>query len=225
MQLLHLEMLLVSLCKMIEVKNAKLIVGDATLFENLSFIVKEGSMVGLSGPSGSGKTTLLKSFMGFTTLNDGILSFDGEPITPTTSEYFRRYTAYIPQDTVFPYTTVQELVKLPFSLKANAHLSFSRELLFREWDMLDLSPTLYEKKTEEISGGERQRIMLSLCGLLEKRIILVDEPTSALDERTTALVGEYLKRFTIRGAAILAVSHSPVFLQYCHQIVQLRNNE
>ena len=206
---------------MIEVKNAKLIVGEATLFKDLSFIVNEGSMVGLSGPSGSGKTTLLKAFMGFAKLDDGILSFDGEPITPTTSEYFRKYTAYIPQDTTFPCTTVQELVRTPFALKTNGHLPFSRELLFREWDMLDLSPTLYDKKTDEISGGERQRIMLSLCGLLEKRIMLIDEPTSALDERATELVGEYLKRFTVRGAAILTVSHSPMFLQYCHKVVHI----
>ena len=50
---------------MIEVKNAKLIIEKNTLFEDLSFIVNEGTMLGLSGPSGSGKTTLLKSFMGF----------------------------------------------------------------------------------------------------------------------------------------------------------------
>ncbi len=206
---------------MIEVKNAKLIIEKNTLFEDLSFIVNEGTMLGLSGPSGSGKTTLLKSFMGFAKLSDGILSFDGEPITPTTTEYFRKYTAYVPQDTVFSYSTVQELVNQPFKIKANAHLSFSRELLFREWDKLDLSPTLYDKKTEELSGGERQRIMLSLCGLLEKRIMLIDEPTSALDEKATELVGEYLKGFTVRGAAVLAVSHSQMFLQYCHKVVNI----
>ena len=206
---------------MLEIKDGRLSAGERLLFSNLSLRIDNGSICCLMGESGCGKTSLLKAVMGFHQLNEGVISIDGELLTPSSAESFRKSTAYLPQELSLPTEWVSEMVSMPFSLKQNKSVSFSTDLLFHEWELLGLSPHLYEKKVRELSGGERQRIMLSLCGMLSKTLILADEPTSALDSESTLRVASYLRRQADRGAAILVVSHDRDFSRQCDTIVTL----
>ena len=87
--------------------------------------------------------------------------------------------AYMPQELSFPCTTVKEMVTLPFGLRANAGVQFSKDVMMDEWKKLELEEELYEKNVSEISGGQRQRMMLATTRMLDKKFILLDEPTSA----------------------------------------------
>ena len=72
-----------------------------------------------------------------------------------------------------------------------------------------------------MSGGERQRIMLSMVGMLDKKVVLVDEPTSALDVDSSLLVAGYLQGLAKRGTAIIAVSHDRAFAGQCDKTLML----
>lgn len=93
-----------------------------------------------------------------------------------------------------------------------------------QWVRLRLDETLYDKRMAEVSGGERQRIMLSMAGLLDKKVLLVDEPTSALDVDSALLVAGYLQSLAKRGAAIIAVSHDRTFAGQCDKTLMLKLN-
>lgn len=200
---------------MLEIKNARLSANGKPLFENLSLTVPNGSICCITGESGCGKTSLLRTILGFQCLDEGFVSIDGELLTPSSAETFRKDTAYLPQELSLPAEWVSEMVAFPFQLRQNKGGAFTKQRLFEEWQLLGLSPELYDRKTSELSGGERQRAMLAVCGLLGKHLVLVDEPTSALDGNASTLVANYLRRLATKGAAIVAVSHDMQFAATC----------
>ena len=204
---------------MLEIKNVKIKFGDKTLLGGLSFSAEDGQVVCICGDSGYGKTSLLRAILGFLPLEEGHVSIDGELLTPAAAGEFRKFMAYVPQDLAMPMETVEEMVKMPFALKANISTPFSKKRLMEEWQKLDLDSELYDKKVSELSGGQRQRIIISTLGLLQKPIVLADEPTSALDAHTTALVLNYLKALASKGATVITVSHDPAFANGCDKKV------
>ncbi len=200
---------------MLEIRNARLSTNGKPLFENLSLTVANGSICCITGESGCGKTSLLRTILGFQCLEEGFVSIDGELLTPSSAETFRKDTAYLPQDLSLPAEWVSEMVAYLFQLRLNRNISFTKQRLFEEWQLLGLPRELYDRKTGELSGGERQRAMLAVCGLLDKRLVLVDEPTSALDGSASALVASYLRRLASKGAAVVAVSHDMQLASTC----------
>lgn len=204
---------------MLEIKNVKIKFGDKTLLGGLSLSAEDGQVVCISGDSGCGKTSLLRAILGFLPLEEGHVSIDGELLTPAAAGEFRKFMAYVPQDLAMPMETVEEMVKMPFAIKANVSTPFSKKRLMEEWQKLDLDSELYDKKVSELSGGQRQRIIISTLGLLQKPIVLADEPTSALDAHTTALVLNYLKALASKGATVITVSHDPAFANGCDKKV------
>ncbi len=206
---------------MIEVNKASVRMDDRQLFAGLSLAVGEGQMVCVTGGSGCGKTTLWRAVLGFVPLSEGHISIYGELLTPSSAVEFRKRMSYLPQELAFPVESVREMVALPFGLKANRNLLFSKDRLMEEWGLLGLDTGLYDKKVTEISGGQRQRIALSVCGLLRKPIFIADEPTSALDEHSAALVAGYIRDMASRGCAALLVSHDTAFAEACDRRITM----
>ena len=205
----------------VEMKDASLAVEGKNLVHNLSFVVSGGEMLCVMGESGCGKTTLLRCILGFQPLDEGAVSIGGTELTPLSAEYMRSMMAYIPQEMNLPCNTVAELVALPYQLRVNRDKRFSKEALMDQWQRLRLDETLYGKQLSEVSGGERQRIMLSMVGMLDKKVVLVDEPTSALDVESSLLVAGYLQGLAKRGTAIIAVSHDRAFAGQCDKTLML----
>lgn len=205
----------------VEMKDASLALEGKNLFHNLSFVVSGGEMLCVMGESGCGKTTLLRCILGFQPLDEGAVSIGGTELTPLSAEYMRSMMAYIPQEMNLPCNTVAELVALPYQLRVNRDKRFSKEALMDQWQRLRLDEALYGKQLAEVSGGERQRIMLSMVGMLDKKVVLVDEPTSALDVENSLLVAGYLQGLAKRGTAIIAVSHDRAFAGQCDKTLML----
>ena len=205
----------------VEMKDASLALEGKNLFHNLSFVVSGGEMLCVMGESGCGKTTLLRCILGFQPLDEGAVSIGGTELTPLSAEYMRSMMAYIPQEMNRPCNTVAELGALPYQLRVNRDKRFSKEALMDQWQRLRLDEALYGKQLAEVSGGERQRIMLSMVGMLDKKVVLVDEPTSALDVESSLLVAGYLQGLAKRGTAIIAVSHDRAFAGQCDKTLML----
>lgn len=129
--------------------------------------------------------------------------------------------SYIPQELALPSEWVRDMVRLPFGLKANRDVTFSKDKLMEEWGRLGLAQELYDKKVTELSGGERQRVMLSVAGMLGRPILLADEPTSALDAGSSDLVAEYLCGQASRGCTVVVVTHDVRLADCCDMTVNL----
>lgn len=206
---------------MLEVKNICLSLGGKQLFDSLSFSVSAGEMLCITGVSGCGKTSLLNTIMGFMPLDSGFISIDGEQVTAESANLFRKMMAYLPQDLSFPCTKVSELVTLPFSLSACGEVKFSKDKMIEQWNKLDLQEDLFDKNISEISGGQRQRMMIATTCMLNRKILLFDEPTSALDEQSTIMVANYIAEAANNGATVIVVSHNALFASRCTKTISL----
>ena len=115
---------------MLQIDNACIAFGEDILFSEFCMRLNKGETACIAGQSGRGKTSLLNAIMGFVPLRKGKIKVGGILLEPTTIDAIRRHIAWIPQELALPSEWVKEMISLPFALKANRHISFSKEKLF-----------------------------------------------------------------------------------------------
>ncbi len=206
---------------MLQINNASIAFNSEVLFSGLNLKLNCGETACIVGQSGCGKTSLLNAVMGFVPLNEGTIQIENTLLNKTTVDIIRRKIAWIPQELSLPFEWVKEMVTLPFDLKINRSIPFSKETLYEYFDELGLDHELYFKRVNEISGGQRQRIMLSVAAMLNKPLIIIDEPTSALDAGSRDKVLDFFHKQAGKGAVVLAVSHDKDFANGCQYIIEL----
>lgn len=194
---------------MISFNNCSFIYKDKLLINNLSFNINRGDKYVLYGPSGSGKSTIINAILGFERPNNGDIIVDGRQCNNDNFAYIRSITSYLPQDISLPYTTVKELIYSPFEFKINKHNTPTNQEIFYYFKKLGLNENLLNANINEISGGEKQRILLATTILLKKPILLLDEPTSALDAKSILMTIDTLK--SLSKTTMLAISHDEMF--------------
>ena len=206
---------------MLHIEDASISYGHGALFSNLNLDLNAGDMFCITGESGKGKTSLLNAVLGFVPLTVGKIEVSGLLLNRENIDSLRKCIAWIPQELSIPCEWVLEMVQLPFKLRANRTIKFSKEILLAYFDALGLEHDLLKRRVTEISGGQRQRIMIAVTAMLNKPLMIIDEPTSALDATSVDKVICFLKEQTQKGTAILAVTHDPVFAESCNKCIFL----
>ncbi len=171
--------------------------GDRLLFENMSFDLPAGGIVGIIGPNGAGKTTLFKMIVGKEKPDSGTITI-GETVR----------LAYVDQDrdTLDPNKTVWEVISGSLDTIRLGKLDVNSRAYVARFNFLG---TDQQKKVTALSGGERNRVHLA-CLLKEgANVLLLDEPTNDLDVNTMRALEEALEAF---GGCAVVVSHDRWFL-------------
>lgn len=183
--------------KVIEAQNISKAFGDKLLYENLSFTLPQGGIVGIIGPNGAGKTTLFRMIMNQEKPDSGLFEV-GE--TVKISYVDQSHSGIDPKKTVFEaISNGDEWIEIG-KLKMNSRSYVSR-FNFQGADQ--------QKKVENLSGGERNRLHLALTLREEANVLLLDEPTNDLDINTIRALEEALDNFA--GCAVI-ISHDRWFL-------------
>ncbi len=181
----------------IEAVNVSKAFGDKLLFEDLSFALPPGGIVGVIGPNGAGKTTLFRMIMGLQNPDNGEFKV-GETVK----------VGYVDQAHVEidPEKTVWEVISEGNEqLQMGGKLINSRAYVSR----FNFSGTDQSKKAGVLSGGERNRLHLALTLKSEANVLLLDEPTNDIDVNTLRALEEGLEQFA--GCAVI-ISHDRWFL-------------
>lgn len=207
---------------MLQIENASIAYNNVVLFSRFNLQLNRGEIASISGPSGCGKTSLLNAILGFTPLKEGSIILNGILLEKGSIDLIRKQIAWIPQELALPLEWVKEMIQLPFGLKANRNTPFSESRLFACFEDLGLEKELYHKRVNEVSGGQRQRMMIAVASMIGKPLIIVDEPTSSLDPCSTGKVLSFFRRQTEKGSAVLAVSHDKVFAEGCDQHILMK---
>lgn len=173
----------------------------------------------LKGASGSGKSTVLKLILGFIRPQKGEIRYRGNKLNIGLNKKLRTRTAWLPPEVELGEGTVQEVIRFPFGFDANASAVPDDEQILNLFDRLNLERDLFVKPFRDLSTGQRQRVGLILCVLLDKPLILLDEPTSALDAESTERVVDLLLNSGKR--TVISTSHDPVWLEHADQMYEL----
>lgn len=182
-----------------------------TIIGNFSETITKGEHICLMGKSGAGKSSLLTSVIGFNFPDKGNIKVDRQTVNPENISRIRSNVSWVPQELNLPYESVKESIMAPYNLKVNKHLIFNEQIMFELFEKLDLDSKVYKQRMQNISGGERQRLMLISAIMLKRSILLLDEPTSALDNTSSLKLTELLR--SLKGITILAVTHDNDFAQ------------
>lgn len=198
--------------------------GDKAVLESVSFQVEEGQMLSILGPNGVGKTTLFKSMLGLLKPMSGRVLVDGEDISQWSNKKKAQYIGYIPQSHVppFPYTVIQVVVMGcianlgRFASPNEQDYEFARRIL-DSLGVLHLQDRVYT----EISGGERQMVLIARALVQQPRILLMDEPTANLDYGNQARTLDLVNALANTGMIVVMTTHSPDHTFLCNTQVAL----
>jgi len=181
---------------------------DAT--SDVSFEARRGAVTAVVGPNGSGKSTLVRALIRRVPVASGSIRLEQTPIHDVARDELARRVAVVTQreDLAFP-TTVDEYVALGrFPHLGMWHAATDRDTQAHEHAMQRAGvETLRDRRTDELSGGEWQRVRLARALTQGGEALVLDEPTSYLDIAHEMAVFEMLSGLARDGQAVLLVSH------------------
>lgn len=185
---------------------------ERPIFRNISFSVSQGEVLCLLGPNGAGKSTLIRCLNRLLPLSSGTVYLDGQDISRLSRRQIAKKIAYVPQSHIpaFPYTVFNVVL-----MGRTAHHGFlsspgKKDRDIAEQAMESLGITYLEHKPyTQISGGERQLVLLAAVLAQEPEYLLLDEPTSHLDFGHQTRLLEVINRLSKQGMTVIMSSHFP----------------
>ena len=195
---------------------------------DLDLDVKQGELLAVLGPNGSGKSTLLKVVDGILTPQEGEVLLKDRPVSRYTRSDVAKEVAMVAQETHFNFSfSALEVVLMgrfprlgSFQFEGKRDMEAASRAL-QATQCLDLA----ERSIHELSGGEKQRVLLARALAQEPTAILLDEPTSFLDLRYKKEIFDLISSLTHeRNLSVVVVSHDiDLAAQYCDRMIMLKD--
>ena len=181
---------------------------DMAVLSNVSFSIEEGDFLGIIGPNGGGKTTLLRIILGILKPETGRVLLLGDDPLKT-----RKHVGYIPQETNlnkgFPIS-VYDVVMMGLVSNRGLGRPYNRGDRQKTEEMLEQFglQKIHRKPISELSGGQRQKVLLARAMVSNPQILFLDEPTSSIDTTGADEVYEYLESLNEKGTTIVLITHN-----------------
>jgi len=202
-------------------------------FENISFTLHKGEILGMAGLIGAGRTEIAHAIFGFKTASNGSIAIMGNRTTLFNHplQAMKAGIAYVPEDRktegIFPDKTVAEniyITKLAvnkyFNLKSFEH---SAETSCKS---LQVKTTSIEKKAGELSGGNQQKLMLGRWLHTNPDILILDEPTHGIDIGAKFEIYQLIQQLSAGGKGILLISSElSELINLCDKIMVIREGK
>ena len=184
--------------------------GEREVLRGVSLEVPEGAVVALAGRNGAGKTTLLRVASRVLRPSAGRVLIRGAPIDGFSRRDLAKELAVVPQDTPvsFPFRVVEVVLmgRSPhlgvLGFESHADIALARDVMARVG-----IEEFADRSILELSGGERQLVLIARALVQEPRVLLLDEPTAHLDLAHRVAVLDLVRDFARDGRSALVVSH------------------
>lgn len=196
--------------KVVEVEKLSLHRSGTIVLHHVSLQVEEGAFYMIIGPNGAGKTTLLKAMAGLLRPQSGAISILAKELTSYSSRALAQVLAMVPQHVAldFPFSVAETVL-----MGRSPHLGLlalegkdDHELAQQAMAFTDVAH-LAQRRLDEVSGGERQRVTIARAICQQPKIILLDEPTASLDPAHQLKIMDLLARLRGQGVTVIMVSH------------------
>jgi iron complex transport system ATP-binding protein len=211
---------------MLSVRGLRASFGDREALRGVDLDVAAGEVVGLVGPNGGGKTTLLNAITRGVAATAGEVRIDGGDATRLNARDLARRVAVVPQSPALP---VGFLAREIVVMGRTAYLGFLEQESAADYAKADAAleslgaGALGQRRVEELSGGERQNVVLARALAQETPLLLLDEPTANLDIGHQITISKLLRRLASqRAVGVLAALHDLTLASlYCDRLVLL----
>ncbi len=198
------------------------------ILRNIGFDAQQGELIAIIGPNGSGKSTLLKLIDGLLVPDEGEILLKNRPLESYSRMDLAKEVAMVAQENhfQFPFTTMEVVLMGRFPHLGRFQFEGKKDM---EVACQALKSThcfnLKERFIHELSGGEKQRVLLARALAQEPVAILLDEPTSFLDLRFKKEIFDLISLLTKKKAlTVIIVSHDiDLVAQYCDRIIMLKH--
>jgi len=209
----------------VSVENVSFSYGKLQVLKDVTMNAKEGEIVCLLGPNGAGKSTLLKCILGALKPQKGRIIINGDDISNLNPIELAKLIGYVPQviEQTFPLTVFEAILtgRLPY-LSWTPRQS-DLEAVRSAMRLLGIE-NLAWKNLSELSGGQRQKVLLAMALAKEPSILLLDEPTSNLDLNSQLEVMDVIRDIVEDGkTAIVALHDLNLALRYADRVVVMKD--
>lgn len=192
---------------------------------DVSLQVAPGEVVGILGPNGAGKSTLLKATLGLVPVASGSVLLGGQALQALTPAERARLAAYVPQerDVAWPLSVaaIVALGRLPHRLPFAAPSTVDTAAIDDALAAADLAH-LRHRPVDELSGGERGRVLIARALAQDAPLLLADEPTSGLDPAHQLKLLGLLRAMASNGRAVVISIHElHLAARWCDRLIVL----
>ena len=176
----------------------------ALTLDQITLEAQASEFIALVGPSGSGKSTIIRLLLGFETPEEGTIYYDGQDLAELDISAVRRQLGVVLQNSRLLSASIFENISSGALLTLDEAWSAARMAgLAPEIEAMPMGMhTIISEGGTNISGGQRQRLLIARALALKPRILIFDEATSALDNRTQAIVSQSIEQLQVTRIAI-----------------------
>lgn len=213
---------------MMEVKNISYHYhGGGEVLKDVNFTLEQGQFLAILGNNGVGKSTLLKCLNKILKADSGELLLDGESILQMSNHQVSRRIAFVSQTVPNTQMTVHDVVML--GRRPYMKWGFTEkdhQIVHSAMERLNLE-SLRGRFLNQLSGGERQKVMLARALAQEPKLLLLDEPTSSLDIHNQYQVLEIVRELCHHDGltAVVVIHDLNLALRFCDQFLLLRQGQ
>ena len=208
----------------LEVKNVKVKINSSEILKDVTFTVENNEMVALLGPNGSGKSTILRTIFGIIKPFIGAVYLDGKSIVELNFKDLAKKIGYLPQENPDTNLRVLDIVLLGRTphLKGFNPSDEDVKIAMRALESVGMKG-FENRRFSELSGGEKQKVMISRIFAQNPEILLLDEPTAHLDISSQIEVMELIsERVDEDLSAIVAIHDINLATSFCNKILMVK---
>jgi len=197
--------------------------------KDINFEVKRGELSCLLGPNGSGKTTILKCLNGIIKPNEGAIYINNIKLEQIDRRNISRHISMVFQEhnVVFSYKVIDVVI-----LGITPYLKFGTMPQKEDYKKAELTlkklglSKLKDRNYNELSGGEKQMVLIARALMQDTEFLILDEPSSHLDFKNQYLLMAEIKKLTEEGKGVITALHDPnLALSFCDRVIILKEGE
>lgn len=197
---------------LLEAQGLQYKIGSRWVLNDIALSIQPGDNIALLGANGAGKSTLLRILLGLLRAHGGEVLLDGKPQTSLKRRAIARIMAYVPQNHTpsFPFSVRQIVVQGRLPLNGLGQAPGRDDYAATERALMDMGiEALAQRTYTELSGGERQLVLIARALVQQARLIVLDEPVTGLDYGHQLRLLQHLEKLADQGLAILSSTHRP----------------